>query len=190
MTALINQSTIQSLMLYFRPVLSGLLLSCLTSCTSNSSVSHTNVTDPFHLPEQAINDTPYKLYLMDIEQFVPAGKSFRPTTHAEVSSPPLARDLTELSVKNLATISAGVAIKIHSPRHPKPLHGYLVFYPIYAQQSDQHKYRIRISEKAIQDALQKKTVRLHGQYIHNGVEAVSWVMWLADQSLDVDCGCL
>jgi len=172
---------------YLRLICLGLLLIPTASCVFGVVIP----TETNRLVEldKAVNDSPYKIVIPDIEQTVPAHKTFRPTQHADVARPPSVNELTRLEVKKLATLSAGMAITLHTRQQKKPLHGYLVVYPVYRDRASPARYRLRITGKDIHQVRQGKTVQLHGHYPYRGSNMVSWVMWLSEKSLDVDCGC-
>lgn len=146
-------------------------------------------TRPPQIINEAVNSSPYQLRLLNIEQTVHAWKSFRPTLHVDTASPPRAEQITDLKVKELASQSAGIAITIRQNSRAKPVHAYLVLYPVYPGKHSPARYQIKISDRDIKQARRGQTVRLHGHYDYRGAAMTSWVMWLSNKSLDVDCGC-
>ncbi len=179
----INHCCLLCLRLICLGLLAGLTVGCVFGIVIPVESSR------LHALHKAINDSPYKIVILDIEQSVPAHQSFRPTQHADVVQAPTVKELASLAVRELATVSAGMAITIHTHNQQKPLHGYLVVYPVYRSQVSPASYRVRISKGEIRQVRQGKTVRLHGHYPYRDSEVVSWVMWLSRESLDVDCGC-
>ena len=161
---------------------------CLVLLLVNISACATDSRPPL-IVNEAINNSPYRLHLLDIKQTVSAWKSFRPSQHVDTLQPPTLEQLKKLNVKELATQSAGMAITISQNKKSKPVHAYLLVYPIYPGPRSPASYRINISARDLKQARKGRTIRLQGLYPHRGADVASWIMWLSNQSLDVDCGC-
>ncbi len=161
----------------------------LSACVFGFVIPPESKTTELRLLETAVNHSHAGFRLLDIDRTVGPGEAFMPTNHADVAQPPTLEQARKLNVTHLASISAGMPIRLIKRNPSNSLYAYLVVYPVYNIDHAPRQYQINITNTQLNRARKGETVRTYGHYDEQGHKWVSWAMWLSNKSLDVDCGC-
>ena len=161
------------------------LLLLLSACASQTPDTQVTQLDRVILSNQNLT-----LHLDEIDTTVKPGASFRPPHYADNNQPPEINRLAKIGLTELSRLSQGMPITIYQHGDKTPLHGYLVLYVVYKTKDAPGQYKISLTQKQLQRARRGNIVLSHDDYQYAGKTFASWTMWLANQSLEGDCGCM